>query len=116
MKFDAIEMARWVFNSRDGIIRAAYGFKADGKADDMIAVTIPDLQARRQAAKKRGVPLAFKSGRAVLAALRADHIPAERMRHPLHAVANSEYGQAEPQNLCVANGRTFVVDGTRSSG
>ncbi len=53
---------------------------------------------------------------AVLAGLRANHLPAERVREPLHSITDSENGDAELQNFCVADRRVGVIDRTWAAG
>ena len=84
----------------------------------MIAVAVPDFKFARQTAEQgRGMLLVDIEVRgAVLASLRANHFSAQRVCQPLHPITNSENGDAELQNFCVADRRVRVIDRTWAAG
>ena len=78
--------------------------KSVGQAGHVIAVALPDLQPLGKSAKERRIFFAVKSRWSVFAAIGFHDISAERVRDPLHSVADAEHGNAEGQNFAIARG------------
>ena len=110
MKLDGVELFLGVLDGGDGIVRAAGDFKAGGNFDDVVTVGIPDIQRGGDAGEKFRAGREVERGAAVFAAFGGGNFSAERVRHPLHAVANAEHRDAEVEHGRVAVRSVFIVD------
>ena len=112
MKLHAVQFLRHVLRRPDGIVRAPGDSKPLGKADNMIAVAVPNREAVGTIPKKLRALLHRQFCTAIFAPLGWFDLSPERMRQPLHAVTNSENGDAQLQNFRVTNRGGRVVHGT----
>ena len=116
MEFHGTKFRGGVLDGADGVGGTAGDDEALREADDVVAVTIPNFQAARDAVEELGFAFAFELRAAVFAALGFLDVAAESVGHPLHAVANPEHRNAEAQDFGIADGGVLIVDGTGAAG
>ena len=81
-----------------------------------VAVTHPDLLFGAEVGEQHSAGLIDRKRRPpVLALARGRHVAAERLRHQLVAVTDAQDGYPHVEQAGVESGRSFLVDGRRSS-
>ncbi len=75
--------------------------KPRGRLGELVAVGIPHLQTFRQAGESDSPGAGSPAAVTVLTALAVSDLAAEEMPHELHAVADTEDGQAEGEDGAV---------------
>ena len=116
MKLHAVEFLFGVLDGGDGVVRASGNRESCGNFDHVVAMAVPDFQLVRNAREQFGLARDIQLRRAVFASGRRRHFSTQRMREPLHAVADPQYGNAELQHFGIALRRVLVVHRTRPAG
>jgi len=96
VKLQSVDIAVGVANDgMRGIFRSAKWTKPDRHLSDLITVAIPDIQRRREFVEKCALGIPLELARAILTLGGAFYLAAEPVSDELHAVANTEHGNAE---------------------
>ena len=117
MKLDPVEAPLRIFDRRDrGRRRRAGHAEARRGLDHGVAVAHPDGLLRLEPGEELGVRREVRGRTPELAAsVRAFHLSAERVRHPLHAVAEAQNGDSERARVRPRHRRSLFVDALRSA-
>ena len=97
-------------------LRARGGPKTFRQCGYFITVTVPDIELRAEPVEKLRTVCDLQHTRAVLTASAEYDLTAEMMRHLHEAVANSEDGNAERENLGIDLRRAFLVNAGWTAG
>ena len=117
MELQTVETALHVgYGSGLGIFRRADGDKPARQLGHLVAVAVPHLELARQSGEEASGARHGKFARTELAAFGGLDRTAEIARQQLHAVANTEDGQAEFVDVAVDARRALGINTGRAAG
>src|SRR5882762_5948507 len=119
MKLDGVNFAVRIFDGGDGAVCAANGAEAGWESNDVIAVAIPDAQGLGKLGEELGLMggvLDVQYGAAIFAAFGRFDLSAQVMGEPLHAVADSQHGDSEGEDIYITLWRLGIVNRTGTAG
>ena len=116
MVLHGIKLSFFVLHGCNGaIFRMRRNFKACRDVGHVICMAHPDGFFCRQALKERRCRINRYRRFAEFTPVRPLYLPAEAMRHKLHAVAQSEYGDILPEYVRVDFRRVFFIYAVRAA-
>src|SRR6267378_1442291 len=120
VKLDRVDLLFRVLHRGDGILGSSDGSKALRERSNVVSVAVPHAQRGRNPREQAGSALFFRISDAQLRAaifppLRLLYRAAERVRDPLHPVANPQDRNSQRQHLRIALGRFSVINRARTA-
>lgn len=96
MKLKPVDITIGVAN--DGVRRIFGSSKrteSNGHLGDLITMTVPDIERRRELVEKRALGVALEFARPVFTLRRAFHLTTQSVSDELHAITNTQHGNTE---------------------
>ena len=113
MKLDSVDLLGGIFHDGDGTLGGGDNAGSRRETGDVIAMAGPNAEPFGETGEEQRGTANLELCRAVFSPLRALHFAAQSVGQPLHAVADAEDGEAQPEDSAVTNGSAGVVHRTR---
>ena len=117
MKLETVNASLDISDDRaGGILRPAQGSEPFGKFRDLVSVTIPDIEFRREAAKEIGSPVYLQFSGTILTLRGPLDVPTEVKGEKLQTIANPENGRTQLVDVLVEPRSIGRVNARRTTG